>query len=329
VLSQHIKSAMNLRSLVSPATWSERVLERYWQLFPGGSVDPVTLTWPVDRAALGEARIRWPNASSYAWSPRKIWGDQVRDALRRYVRLEEADVPQPYQGVVNFEFVLGSRTSRVMVETSDYAPLNEDAYRDADLHFKMEFSLEGYGERDRLLPGGYINNDVAIYRYLPKLRAIRDQAPPLHDVHGRFGLSLEKRRRPMEILRASSRFRFYGGVGKVRYRRFLEEVARSRVCIDLPSMSSITFRMVDYIAIGSCIVGPPHTNRLLMPFQNGVHCAYCQPDYSDLEEVCAYYLAHEDERLALVRNSRAFFDAYVHRDQMASYYLKHCLERLG
>jgi len=320
---------VNLRGLLSPTTWSERVLEQYWQLLPGGVVDPVTFTWPVDRDALREVQIRWPNGRSYAWAPRKAWGDQVRDALRRFVSVVETDLPQPYQGVVNFEFARGGRTSRVMVETSDYAPLNEAAYRDADLHFKMEFAIEGYGERDRLLPGGYINNDPAIYRYLPKLRAIRDTAPPIHEVHGRFGLSMEKRRRPMEILRASTKFRFFGGEGKVRYRRFLEEVARSRVCIDLPSMSSITFRMVDYLAIGSCIVGPPHTNRLLMPLQEGVHCAYCRPDYSDLEAVCEHYLTHEDERLALVKNSRAFFDAYVHRDQMASYYLRHCLTRLA
>lgn len=320
---------MNLRSLLSPSVWSERAVERYWQLFPRGAVDPVTLTWPVDRAALGSVTVRWPNDASYVWKPRKIWGDQVRDALRRFVRVEETDLAQPYQGVINFEFVRRDRSHRVMVETSDYAPLNEAAYRDADLHFKMEFALEGYGTRERLLPGGYINNDAAIYHYLPRLRALRDQAPPIHDVHGRFGLSLEKRRRPMDILRASTRFRFYGGQGKVRYRRFLEEVARSRVCIDLPSMSSITFRMVDYLAIGSCIVGPPHTNRLLMPFENGVHCAYCRPDYSDLEAVCEHYLTHEAERQALVRNSRAFFDAYAHRDQLASYYLHHCLARFG
>lgn len=320
---------MNLRNLVNPATWSERALERYWQMFPKGSVDPVTLTWPVDRGQLQDVRIRWPNRTSYEWAPRKIWGDQVRAALGRFVQVDDTDLPQPYQGVINFEFVRGGRSSRVIVETSDYAPLNEDAYRDADLHFKMEFALEGYGARDRLLPGGYINNDAAIYRYLPRLREIRDHAKPEHEVHGRFGLSLEKRRRPMEILGASRRFRFFGGQGKVRYRRFLDEVARSKVCIDLPSMSSITFRMVDYLAIGSCIVGPPHTNRLLMPFENGVHCAYCLPDYSDLEAVCEHYLTHEDERLALIRQSRAFFDAYVHRDQMASYYLHHCLTRLA
>lgn len=318
---------MNLRSLLSPSAWSDRAVEQYWQLFPQGSVDPVTLTWPVDREALHDVVIRWPSA--YPWKPRKIWGDQVRKALERFVRVEVLDLPQPFRANITFDVIKAGRTLRVNLETSDYPELNEEADAACDLHFKMEFSLEGYGDRPHLMPGGYLNNDAVIYRYLPRLRAFRDTLPPLHEVHGRFGLSLEKRRGPMDALRASKRFRFYGGEGKVRYRRFLEEVARSRVCIDLPSMSSITFRMVDYLAIGSCIVGPRHTNRLLMPFQDGVHCAYCRPDYSDLEDVVEHYLRHEDQRQALVRNSRAFFDAYVHRDQMASYYLRHCLERLA
>ncbi|MGH7560650.1 MAG: glycosyltransferase [Gemmatimonadales bacterium] len=320
---------MQLRTLLSPTSWAERALEQYWRLHPNGSVDPVTLTWPVDRAALETVRIRWPNRRSYAWAPRAIWGDQLRDALRRFVRVDEVDLPQPFDRVILVELTRDGRRWPVAVETSDYAPLNEDAYRAVALHFKMEYALEGYGERDHLVPGGYVNNDASIYRYLPRLRALRDHAPPEHEVHGRFGLSLEKRRRPMEILRASRQFRFFGGEGKVGYRRFLEEVARSKVCIDLPSMSSITFRMVDYLAIGSCIVGPPHTNRLLVPFQDRVHCAYCRPDYEDLEEVCVHYLRHEDERRALVANSRALFDAYLHRDQLASYYLHECLSRLA
>src|SRR5690606_14672704 len=143
-----------------------------------------------------------------------------------------------------------------------------------------------------------------------------DTATPRYQVAGRYGLSMEKRRKPLEILRASTRFELYGGEGKVRYSRYLRETALARVCIDLPSMSSITFRMIDYLAIGTCIVGPPHTNQMQVPFEEGVHVAYCKPDYSDLEDVCAYYLEHEDERRRLIANSRAFFDRYLHRDQL-------------
>jgi hypothetical protein len=216
-----------------------------------------------------------------------------------------------------------------MVETSDYAALNEAAYENAALYFKMEYDKNGYGNRDRLLPGGYTPNDLSLYRYLPRLRKLRDEKPPRYEVSGRYGLSLEKRRLPIEILRRSTRFRYYGGEGKVRYSRYLREVARSKVCIDLPSMSSVTFRMIDYLAIGSCIVGPPHTNLMIKPFVPGVHVAYCRPDYSDLEDICLYYLNHEAERRALVRRSREFFDTYLHPDQLGAYYVHHILARLA
>ena len=256
-------------------------------------------------------------------------GQQVLEAMGRHVRTEIGDLPQPYERVINVEFVVGDRTYRVMIETSDYPELNERAYADADLHFKMEYRKGGYGARDRLLPGGYVPNDPALYTYLPRLRAIRDNERPRYAVSGRYGLSMEKRRKPLEILHASRRFDFYGGEGKVRYSRYLRETAQSRVCIDLPSMSSITFRMIDYLAIGTCIVGPPHTNQMQVSFENGVHVAYCRSDYADLEDVCAYYLEHEEARRALIANSRAFFDRYLHRDQLGPYYLHHCLARFA
>jgi hypothetical protein len=234
------------------------------------------------------------------------------------------DLPQPYDRVVNFEVVVERQRRLVMIETSDYPELNERAHSDADLHFKMEYSIAGYGPRDRLLPGGYVPADPSLFRYLGFLRRLRDDARALYEVYGRYGLSLEKRRTPMAILRNSTRFAFYGGEGKVRYSRYLQELARAQICIDLPSMSSITFRMIDSLAIGSCIVGPPHTNQMQVPFVDGMHVAYCAPDYSDLEEVCANLLADESTRRSMIANSRAFFDRYLHPTQLGAYYLHHC-----
>ena len=321
---------MNIRDRVAvnlhPRTWADRAVELAWRSF--SSPAAVTRhTWPLHTDLVRQTSIRWPRHIDS--NCRAMIGKQVLDAMGQHVRSTIIDLPQPYERVINFELVIADRTFRVMVETSDYPELNESAYADADLHFKMEYRKTGYGDRDRLLPGGYVPNDPSLYAYLPHLRALRDGTPPRYEVSGRYGLSMEKRRKPLALLHASKRFEFYGGEGKVRYSRYLRETARSRVCIDLPSMSSITFRMIDYLAIGSCIVGPPHTNQMQAPFENGVHVAYCQPDYSDLEDVCAYYLEHEDERRALISNSRAFFDTYLHRDQLGRYYLHHCFERLA
>jgi hypothetical protein len=317
--------ANRLALYAQPRFWLDKGTELAWRALPGPPAPAPALTWAVDREALREVVVRWPWVE---WKARRMIGVQVRHWLGQYVRTIDADIPQPYDRVITFEVDIRGRRHTVMVETSDYAELNEVAYEHAELYFKMEYSSAGYGVRDRLFPGGYTPNDLAIYRYLPRLRALRDSAPPLYEVSGRYGLSMEKRRVPMEILRGSSRFRFYGGEGKVRYSRYLREVAQSRVCIDLPSMSSVTFRMIDYLAIGSCIVGPPHTNTMISPFIDGVHVAYCAPDYSNLEEVCVRYLEDEPARLALVRNSRAFFDTYLHPVQLGAYYLHHMLRML-
>jgi hypothetical protein len=68
---------------------------------------------------------------------------------------------------------------------------------------------------------------------------------------------------------------------------------------------------------------------MIEPFVDGEHVAYCKPDYSDLEEVCVHYLENEDERRKLIRNSRAFFDTYLHPLQLGAYYVHHMLASLG
>ncbi len=314
---------MNLQALLSPQYWQGRAVDTYWRWRAAPRGEPEPLTWPLQRDLLREVSIVWP--AVYEWAPFRNWGEQLREALSRFVSISVGDVPQPYKGVIVFLLSHHGRRFRVNVEVSDYLDLNETAYDQADLHFKMQYRLEGYGARDRLAPGGYLNNHRDIYAFLPRLRSLRDQAPPLYDVHGRFGLSFEVRRKAIAILSASSAFQFIGGQAKVRYGSFLREVARSRVCIDLPSYSPITFRLIDYLAIGSCVIGPPHAARLHVPLEDRVHLVYCKPDYSDLEELCVYYLTHEAERQRLVEASRRFFDRCLSPDQLAAYYLSQCV----
>jgi len=313
---------MNLQALLSPQYWSGRAVDAYWRWQTAPGEEPARLTWPIDRELLREVTITWP--AVYEWAPFANWGEQIRVALSQFVTTNVGDVPQPFKGVIVFHLTHRGRRFRVNVEVSDYLDLNEEAYEQADLHFKMQYRLEGYGSRDRLVPGGYVNNHPDIYAFLPHLRALRDTAPPLYDVHGRFGLSFEVRRRALEILRASSAFHFMGGQTKVRYGSFLREVARSRICIDLPSYSPITFRLIDYLAIGCCVIGPPHQSRLHVPLEDRMHVVYCKPDYSDLEELCVHYIAHDLERSRLVEASRRFFDTYLRREQLAAYYLSCC-----
>ncbi len=297
-----------------------------WRREAPHSIEPNQLTWPVDRETLNRAVVAWP--SGYDMQIRNMWGDQIRRGLERFVRVERRDIPQTHKGVIEFWFTVGRRRLRVSIDTSDYPRLKETAYDDCDLHFKLQHLKEGYGDRDRLLPGAFVNADPVVYRYLRRLRAARDTMTDAFEVYGRFELTMDKRRVPLEILAGSDRFRFQGGQGKVRYSRYLREVARSAVCIDLSGTANITFRLYDYLAVGACIVGPRHTCQFQYPLVEGEHVAYCKDDFSDLENVCERYLRNDADRKRLIRNSRAFFDSYLHRDQVATYYLHHCLRLL-
>jgi hypothetical protein len=65
-----------------------------------------------------------------------------------------------------------------------------------------------------------------------------------------------------------------------------------------------------------------------VPLEDRVHVVYCKPDYSDLEELCVYYLRHDADRRRLVENSRGFFDSFLSGRQLAAYYLAHCARLL-
>jgi hypothetical protein len=155
--------------------------------------------------------------------------------------------------------------------------------------------------------------------FLARLRTLRDSAPALHDVHGRFDFSLESRVKALHILSASHAFQVLGGQKKVPYGSCLREVARSRICIDLPGYGPLAFRLGDYLAIGSCAIGPPHLSRLHLPLQDRINVVYCKADYSGLEELCVHFLQREDLRNTPVAISRGFIDTYLHRAQLAAY----------
>jgi hypothetical protein len=316
---------MNLATVADPRAWIDKSIEAFAALSTVHSIPPETLTWPPDEAVLARMRIRWP--ADYEWHFRRVLGDQMLAAFRRFVKVDVVKLAQPYQGVITFQLTMGGKSHVINIETSDYPDLNEEAYHNCALHFKQQFRHEGYG-LDRIIPGSYLNNDPIIYRYLRWLRRTRDEAPPRYDVTGRFQLRMDQRRTPIDILRQSTGFRFRGGEGKVRYSRYLREIAGSKICVDLPGSANITFRIFDYFAVGACVVGPPHKCRLPVPFIDGEHLVYCREDYSDLEDICVALLRDDAERRRFIRKSRAFFDRYMHRDQLAAYYLHHCITML-
>ena len=177
------------------------------------------------------------------------------------------------------------------------------------------------------MPGG--GNEL--YQFVPHVRTIRDRKSFSYDVYGRFnlGFATDIRQRAVRLLSEQNEFKYEGGFVNVRYGRFLREVSQSRICIDLPGNGDLCFRLIDYLAVGSCVIRPKPRNKLHVPLVDGTHIIYTNDDFSDLVRLCNYYLQNDSEREKISQESRDFFDKYLHRKQLAAYYLHCCIERFA
>jgi hypothetical protein len=283
--------------------------------------------WIVADHELEDVIIRWP--STYQWPTARIWVDPLLYCFKNRARVEFAEVPQHYRGTVLFQFVIAGKSHNVAIDYSDYAEVNHESAASCAVYFKMQHLREGYG-LPNVLPGGYVSGGRKLYLHLNRLRRMRDEQNFAFDVYGRFSTEFagEARRRAVEVLNEQPRFRFEGGLKKVNYLSFLKEVARAKVCIDLPGEGDLCFRLVNYLAVGACVVGPRPRTMLQAPLIDGVHVAYCAPDFSDLVDVCQQYLSNHEAREEMCRNNRRFFDEYLHQDNLSAYYLRSCLDRL-
>jgi hypothetical protein len=284
--------------------------------------------WKLHADELKNVSIRWTN--KYEWSEASDWVNLLLYGFRRHVKVEMADdIPQPYTGTVNFQIVIDGRVRDVAIGYSDYLPIVEDCAKHCDLYFKMQYARDGYGYSN-VVPGGYVPDGKRLYFHLSNLRKLGDRKQFLYDVYGRFGLdySREIREKAVEILNRQDSFQFEGGMKKVSYHEFLKEVARSKICIDLPGLGDFCFRLINYMAIGTCIIAYPHRTIFHVPLIDRKHIVYVKEDFSDLVELCEYYLENDRERDEIARNCREFFDLYLHKDNLVKYYLKTCLHRL-
>jgi hypothetical protein len=308
-------------------SWRYVLRERYLKRF-GAPSPPADCPWPLTAEATRELVLRWPTA--YPWGDPGIWVRPLLNSLLDYFRVEFAPVPQPHTGALVTQLVRGGRGHDLVIDFADDPDLfHPSLVSRALVYFKMQYRPEGYGDA-RVVPGGYLNASPDYYHYLPWLRSVKDRRPPRFDVYGRFGPQFARstRRRAVELLQAQDRFRYEGSLGIVRYSRSLEEVARARICIDLPGNGPFCFRLLDYLGVGACVVAPRHRAVLHVPLEDRKHIVYAREDLSDLLDLCQYYLGHEQEREQMVRSSRELFDRYLHRAQLAAYYVTKALERL-
>jgi hypothetical protein len=298
------------------------------------SVTLATLTGMVGRGTTKDdfhyLSVEWPR--DYP-NPGSHWSaDQILDGFRELgVDVERADIPQATGSfVVVFRVVVGGRAELVAFDHADRPEVDDHIVGRVLVYFKQQYRSGGY-EQPNVVPAGYTPANAALYRYLPLLRAIRRSRRFRWDVYCRFGMRYggqELRRRAHELLSArhdltyeGSLFRYPGGPDKVPYRRYLFEIPRAKVCVDMPGAGDFTTRLVDYLAIGACVVKPPPRARLPIRLIDGVHVVCCAPDLSDLGDVCAELVRDDETREEIARNARKFFDRYLHRRQVASRFL--------
>jgi len=273
-------------------------------------------TWTVPAGTL---TVRWPRR--YSWPQADIWMDGIVRALRTLVDFDVCDIAQPGRAV-EFELLLDGRPHRIALDYADKSEIDAACAARCELYLKMQFRRDGYPEKN-VMPAGYVLNAGALHRYLSHIRELADQNRYRFEVYGRFGRSFATEIRTQAISRLEGQrdFAYEGGFKMLRYGASVAEIARAKVCVDLPGNGDFCFRLMDYLAVGSCIVAYPHNNSFHVPLEDRVHIAYCKRDMSDLAELCAYYVEHEAERERMRKATRAFFDRFLDARQLARYYL--------
>jgi hypothetical protein len=297
-----------------------------WQLSPS-HVPDVSPTWPIAPAYLRDAYLLWP--TTYQWDKATGWVRNLLAGFERLLPVRRVDLPQRYERIVLIRLIVAGQTYDLAIDYSDYLEeINPEAIRQATVYFKMQHRRGGYGD-ERIVPGGYINYSMPLYRYLRRLRGIKDGTAPTADVYGRFGLQFasQTRKKAVAMLSEQPAFGFTGGTQRVRHGQSLREVAQAKICIDLPGNGDFCFRLIDYLAIGACIIAPVHRTVMHVPLVDREHLVHCAPDLSDLVLLCKQYLQDDDERRRITNNARSYFDRYLHRDQLSAYYLHIALER--
>jgi hypothetical protein len=304
----------------------DRLSEMPYRLRPPSHID--TQTWPVSQEELSRVSVGWP--TQYEWPDGAYILESIKGALAKLGVIHEDRTPQVHSGVVMLYCAVDGELHPVAYDYSDYHDfINESALAQSRLYIKCQHRVQGYPD-PRIVPGGYIVTTRRYYRYYMPFRRRGNLAPTI-DVVGRFGFAFqgELRRRAVALLADALDIRFAGNTGKVRYSRFLREVAGARLSLHLPGNGPFTHRVAEFLGLGTCMISVPFATALHVPLIPGIHYVEIKHDLSDLLEKIRYYLQHEDERNRIAAAGREYFDKYLHQEQLVSYYIHLILERLG
>jgi hypothetical protein len=311
----HLRRNVRKRGL-NPAWWSSVARDAVWRARYPAYENPEPPTWPLPPDLRPRVEVRWP--AEYRWEGTGRWVETIRQGLAAQVPTLVGPVVQRYHGHVLFEVRLDDRVIEAVIDWRDTDEIVDDVADDGLTLFKMQHRTEGY-DRDNVVAGGFVPADPKIYRYLTPLRRHRDRVPP-RGVHGRFAPNSDIRARAMTLLQQQTRFPFVVAQ-KQPYTTYLHETAGAAVCIDLPGGGDLCYRLIDYLAIGACVVRPRGAVGLHVPLVDDVDVVLCEEDLSDLVEICAELLRDEGRRARIADGAQQYFDRYLAREQLAGYYL--------
>jgi hypothetical protein len=312
-------SAFSIRKLADWRTWLALGADARWQL--GGPCPPprvsdgdrgssrAIITWPTD--------YQHPNAAPFV--------RPIEAAFSATAQIRHAKIPQPYEGIVLIDIDVGDGSRRIALDYFDFTHVNERCAADVAVYFKMQHSREGYSaDMPHVFPGGYVTVSLYLYRHWCRLRDLRWRTTPQVDVFGRFGLrySADVRRRALDLLSAEPRIEFAGGTKATKHSWYLREMARARVCLDLPGQGPFCCRLVECLAMGCCVIGPRHATMLPVELRPEVEIVHCADDLTDLAEVCVRYVRDPSASAAIGRAAAAYFDRHLHPVRLARYYVE-------
>jgi hypothetical protein len=311
-----------LRYALRIGTWKHVGRRAVWRIAARNTHPAVPLTWPISEEMAATVRIRWPTRINPGRPSLANCVNRIKRGIAVHVPIAHADIPQPDGGVVLFHLLDPAGARRIVIDTDDLTILNESA-KEADLYFKMQYIQGGYGS-PHIRPGGYVGLQPALYRYRWNWRELRSRSTPSVDVYGRFGAALEKqdvRAAALSLLQAQGRFGFEGGTRAVWWGEYMDEICDARVCLDLPGRGEFCYRLVEYLAVGACVVGPQLATEMPVPLESGVHLVRAPRSLDGLIDECERLVRDDSLRQRIGRAAEQYFDRYLALEQLGSYYV--------
>ncbi|HEX4188345.1 MAG TPA: glycosyltransferase [Solirubrobacteraceae bacterium] len=304
-----------IKVAADPNTWTAMAGNARWRSQPSCPVpgrprpaEPVLVRWPL--------RYEHPIAAFFV-AP-------VKAGLEAIATVSEAEIPQTHKGIVVIEVDHGDGPRRVALDYYDFVHVNAQCAGEVDTYFKFQHQRGGYPGFENVWPGGYITDKPFLYAHWCRLRALRRRSTPTAEVFGRYGLRFAGpvRTAAIEQLRRDARFAYVGGTRRTHHTRYLREMARARVCVDLPGQGPLCCRLVEGLAMGCMVVAARHAAEMPVELRDGLEVVYCREDLSDLADVCAEYVGDESRRAPVEAAAARYFDEHLHPVRMAERYLK-------